>query len=470
MSRVLNRKMILFAITLMIGVLLWFVPPPEGVKPEGIHMLAIFVFTILGIILRSFSIGTVAILGLTMTVVTKTLSFEAAFNGFINKVVWLVIIAFFISRGFIKTGLGERIAYLVVKYLGKSTLGMGYGLVITDLILAPAIPSVTARLGGIVYPIATSLARVFKSEPYSHPKRIGSFLMKTAFQGSVITSGMFLTSMAGNPLIADFASKVGIELSWGKWALAGIVPGLACIALMPFLLYKLYPPEIKKTPDAREFAKEKLKELGPVRREEWILIFTFCLLVILWIFSKQIGMAAVVAAMIGLCVLLLTSVLKWDDVIREKGAWNMLMWFSILITMAGAISEFGLTRWFSQYVQGYVEGYNWVVAFSVLVLIYFYSHYFFASMVAHITSMYSPFLILSIAVGTPPMLAVLLLAFASTLFSGLTHYGSGPAPIFFGAGYIKITEWWRLGFIVSVVNLALFVTIGILWWKALNFF
>ncbi|MEM7174615.1 MAG: anion permease [Chlamydiota bacterium] len=470
MSRVLNRKVIFFLISLIIGIIVWSLPPPEGVSVQGIHMLGIFIFTVLGIILRSFPIGTVAILGLTITVVTKTLDFGAAFNGFIKPVVWLVIIAFFISRGFIKTGLGERIAYLVVKYMGKSTLGMGYGLVLTDLILAPAIPSVTARLGGIVYPIVTSLARVFKSEPYSHPKRLGSFLMKTAFQGSVITSGMFLTSMAGNPLIADFASKVGIELSWGTWALAGIVPGLACIAVMPFFLYKMYPPEIKKTPDAREFAMEKLKELGPVRVQEWILIFTFCLLIILWIFSKQIGMEAVVAAMIGLCILLLTGVLKWDDVAREKGAWNMLMWFSILITMAGAINTLGLTNWFSTFVKGYVEGLNWMVAFGVLVLVYFYSHYFFASMVAHISSMYSPFLILSVAVGAPPMLAALLLAFSSNLFAGITHYGSGPAPIFFGSGYVKITSWWKLGFFVSVINITIFLTVGILWWKSLGLF
>ena len=470
MSRVLNKKVIFFVISLIIGAVIWSLPPPQGVSPQGIHMLGIFVFTIVAIILRSFPIGTIAIFGLTITVVTKTLPFKAAFDGFVQPVVWLVIIAFFISRGFIKTGLGERLAYLVVKYMGKSTLGMAYGIALTDLILAPAIPSVTARLGGIVYPIVTSLARVFNSEPYSHPRRLGAFLMKTGFQGSAITSGMFLTSMAGNPLIANLAAKVGVHISWGTWALAGIVPGVLCLLAMPFILYKLYPPEIKKTPDAREFAIGKLKELGPVRLQEWVLVFTFCLLILLWIFGSYIGMNAVVAAMIGLCILLLTGVIKWEDITREKGAWNMLMWFSILITMAGAINELGLTQWFSAFIQGYVEGFNWVVAFAMLVIIYFYSHYFFASMVAHISSMYSPFLLLSVAVGAPPVLAALLLAFVSNLFGGITQYGSGPAPIFFGSGYVKVTDWWKLGFVVSVSNLLIFTFIGISWWKFIGLF
>ena len=169
-----------------------------------------------------------------------------------------------------------------MKHLGKSTLGMGYGMILTDLILAPAIPSVTARVGGIIYPIVNSLAKAFGSEPYSHPKRLGSFLIKVTFQGSVITSGMFLTSMAGNPLIADIAKSVGVNITWGTWALAASVPGLLCLLVIPFFLYKVYPPEVKETPDAKKFAKKQLKEMGPIRLQEWIMIFSFIFLITLW--------------------------------------------------------------------------------------------------------------------------------------------------------------------------------------------
>ena len=470
MSRVFNKKILSFAISIIVGLLIWTLPPPEGITTQAMHMFAIFIFTVIGVILRPVPIGTFAFLGLVLTAATKTLKFEEAFSGFVHPIVWLIVIAFFISRGFIKTGLGERIAYIIMKHLGKSTLGMGYGMILTDLILAPAIPSVTARVGGIIYPIVNSLSKAFGSEPYSHPRRLGSFLIKTTFQGSVITSGMFLTSMAGNPLIADIAKNVGVNITWGTWALAASVPGLICLAIIPFFLYKVYPPEIKETPNAKGFAEEKLKEMGKIRSQEWIMIFSFVFLITLWVLGPYIQMGAVIAALIGLALLLLTSVLTWDDVTKEKGAWNTLMWFATLIMMATFLNTLGLTTWFSNWVQGHVQGFPWFSAFLILVLIYFYSHYFFASIVAHIGSMYSPFLVLCVALGAPPMVAALTLGFCSNLFGGLTHYGCGPAPIFFGSGYVKITDWWKFGFLISLINIIIYFTIGSAWWTVLGHF
>lgn len=468
MSRVFNKKLISFALSIIIGGLIWNLSPPEGVTTQAMHMFAIFIFTVIGIILRPVPIGTFAFLGLVLTVTTKTLTFEQSFSGFIHPIVWLIVIAFFISRGFIKTGLGERIAYIIIKYLGKSTLGMAYGMLLTDLILAPAIPSVVARVGGIIYPIVNSLSKAFGSEPYSHPRRLGAYLIKATFQGSIITSGMFMTAMAGNPLIADLAKSVGVNITWGSWAIAASVPGLACLIVIPLFLYKFYPPETKETPDAKKLAIKKLKEMGKVRIQEWIMIFSFILLITLWIIGPYISLSATVAALVGLVILLLSSVLTWDDVIKEKGAWNTLMWFAILIMMATYINKLGLIGWFSNYMGTHVAGFQWFTAFIILSLVYFYSHYFFASLVAHIGSMYSAFLVLMVALGAPPVISALTLGFFSNLMGGLTHYGCGPAPIYFGSGYLKVTDWWKFGLYASIINIVIYFTIGCGWWKILG--
>jgi DASS family divalent anion:Na+ symporter len=110
----------------------------------------------------------------------------------------------------------------------------------------------------------------------------------------------------------------------------------------------------------------------------------------------------------------------------------------------------------------------WLPAFLVISLIYFYSHYFFAGNTAHISSMYAAFLAVSLAVGTPPLLAALVLAFFSNLFSSMTHYGTGPAPVLFGAGYVGLRDWWRMGAMVSVVNITIWLLVGGLWWKLLD--
>ena len=147
-----NTKLFPLSITVLIGLCLWFIPPPEGVGTQAWHLLAIFIATIVGIVIKPLPMGAVAILGITATALTGTLSISEALSGFGNRVIWLLVTAFFISRGFIKTGLGARIAYLIIRALGKNSLGLAYGLAATDLVLSPAIPSNTARAGGVVFP------------------------------------------------------------------------------------------------------------------------------------------------------------------------------------------------------------------------------------------------------------------------------------------------------------------------------
>lgn len=464
------KKVIGFLIALLIGLLIWFSPRPEGVDASAWHLLAIFVFTVAGIILKPLPMGAMALTGLTALVATQTLTVKEAFSGFSHQIVWLIVVAFFIARGFIKTGLGSRLAYGVISLVGSSTLGMAYGIVFTDLIMAPAIPSLTARSGGIIFPVLSSLSKAFGSEPHSHPRRVGSYLFLVAFQSAVVTSAMFLTSMAGNPLVADIALKVGVDLNWGTWALAASVPGLLSLAIVPFLLYKMYPPELKKTPDAKAFSRKMIADLGKMKSQEYVMLAVFAVLITLWVFGSSFGMGATTAALIGLIGLLLTQVLTWDEIIKEKGAWNTLIWFSVLVMMASFLSSKGLTEWFSNWVVSNLEGFNWKQGFFILSFVYFFTHYFFASNVAHIGSMFAPFLFLSIAMGAPAGFAALLLSFYSSLFGGLTHYGCGPAPILYGAGYVKTGTWWKYGFIFGCLNFIIWMFVGGTWWKLLGLY
>ena len=374
--------------------------------------------------------------------------------------------AFFISRGFISTGLGSRVAYRIMSLCGKNSLGLGYGLVLTDLLLAPTIPSVTARVGGVIYPILKAIAEIFTGK--SHDPKLGAFLTQATFQGSMITSAMFLTAMAGNPLIAELAHNHGVTITWASWAVAAIVPGLLSLLIVPYVLFRVAPPVIRETPHAKEMAAEKLAHLGRMKGKEWIMFGCFLFLIALWIFGPHIGLKATVAAMIGLCVLLITGIVEWKDLLEEQGAWSTFIWFSTLITLASYLNKFGFTAWFSGMIVSYVGEMGWIWGFLVISLIYFYSHYFFASCVAHIGAMYGPLLIVSIAVGTPPELAALTLGFFSNLMGSLTHYGSGQAPILFGTGYLTTAEWWKMGFISSVVNIAIWLICGGAWWKILG--
>jgi len=468
-SKANSSRYVRLGIAAGLGVAIWCIPAPEDVTSEAWHMLAIFIATIVGIMLEPLPMGAVAVLGIAATTITGTLGIADALSGFGHRVIWLVVMAFFISRGFIKTGLAMRIAYGFIRLLGRKTLGLGYSMVATDLVLAPVVPSNTARAGAVVFPIVRSVSEAFGSRPADGTARlVGGFLMQSAFQGNLITSAMFLTAMAANPLAAQMAADLGIEITWTTWFFAASVPGFVSLLVVPLVLYKFYPPDVKETPEAAAMAGDRLREMGRMKTPEWIMLATMLLLLFLWIFGKQLQVHSTTAAIVGLSVLLLARVLSWEDVLREKDAWNTFIWLSTLVMMASQLSRLGLIDWFSSAVSDVVGGMGWKPAFVLLCLIYFYSHYFFAGNTAHISAMYAAFLGAAVGVGAPPLLAALVLGFFSNLFSSMTHYSTGPAPVLFGAGYVELRDWWKLGAIVSIVNITIWLGIGGLWWKTIG--
>lgn len=465
----MNKNMRNGLITIAIGIVIWFLPVPTGLKPQAWHLFAIFVATIVGFILQPLPIGALAFISLGFAGIMKILTPAEVLVGFGSTVIWLLVSAFIFARGFVKTGLGRRIAYMIMAAIGDSSLKVAYAMALSDLIIAPATPSNTARGGGILYPIVRSLCSAFNSEPGESSRKIGSYLMKSTFQVNCITSAMFLTSLAPNALVASLALKTAnVELSWGSWALAGIVPGLIAIAVAPYIIYKIYPPEITKTPEAKKIARDELEKMGPITNPEKVLSGIFILALLLWSTSFYTKIDATIAAIVCVGAILIGGALTWKDVLEEKGAWDTLIWMGGLISLAGALDKVGFIPWFSKIVGATISGYSWEVALGILLFIYMYSHYAFASISAHVTAMYAAFLAVAIAAGAPPFLAALSMAFTSALFGGLTHYATGPAPIFFGSGYIPQGTWWKIGFIMSVINLIIFIGLGSIWWKVVG--
>ena len=465
----LRSRLIRRGIVLLAGLTIFLIPVPAGITPQSWHLLAIFVATIVGCIVRPVPGGAIVLIGVAALALSGTLPVAQALGGYGDPIVWLVLAAFFMSRGMIKTGLGRRIAFLFIRAIGKHSLGLGYALVSTDMLLAMVIPSNGARAGGIICPVAKSLAEAYDSKPGQTAGRLGSFLMVLIYQCDVIVCAMFLTGQASNVLIAKFAQQVtGIELSYAQWALWAVVPGLLSLFIVPFVLYRLYPPEIKHTPAAAEFAANELRAMGRMNRGEKLMLVVFVLVATLWMSTAFHGINYAVVALFGICVLLLFDVLNWEDVISERSAWDVFIWYGGLVRMAEALGETGITKRFAEAAASFTIGWQWWLALAVLLLVYFYAHYGFASITAHATAMYIPFLVVILAAGTPPYLAVLSLAYFSNLDASLTHFGTTPGPIYFGANYVKQSTWWRLGLIVSLITIPIWVIFGFTWWKLLK--
>lgn len=464
----------------VIATICWLLRP-EAIDVNSWHTLIIFLSTIIAIVLNVMPIGAIGFISIAVFALTNAAGGATskaavmnALSGLDSFLIWLIVVAFFIAKGFIKTGFGRRIALLMIKFFGKRTLGLAYGLSIADLILAPATPSNTARCGGVIYPIANSLANSFDSYPKEDSrKKIGTYLIATIGNVNDITAAMFVTAYAANPLIVKLASDFGVNLSWGGWFMAAIGPALVSLILVPVVMYFILKPEIKKTPEAKEFAIRELEKMGKITKNELIMLFTFIGLLILWIFGKQLGIHSTTAALMGLSVLLLTNVLTWDDIKSEKAAWDTLIWFAALLMMASFLNSLGFTKWLGSTIGeeiSFLGSFGWVFILIVLNAIYTYLHYFFASGTAQVAALYAVFIGVGMKLGIPVYPLALLLGFTSALYSSLTQYAHAKGPILFGSGYITTGEWWSIGFVINLLNQIIFVVIGLAWWKILGLY
>ncbi|CAE7243453.1 DIT2-1, partial [Symbiodinium pilosum] len=464
------------AISVSIGLIIRFLcPVPEGVSTQGWSILALFVATVAGIVTQPLPSPGVAFCALAVGLMTKTLAFAEGVAAFTDEVLWLVLLAFFFTKGFAKTGLGDRIALSIVRLVGGTTLGLAYGLNAAEGVLAAGMPSSAARAAGVFYPLADSVAKACGSDPAKNlAKNTGGFLVQSAFQATGNSSSLWLYGAAQNLLALRLAGQLGyvVPSPFTSWLKASCVPALTAMALTPLVTFWALPPEVKQTPDAPKEAQRKLQQMGAMKTDEAILASVILGMLVLWACSSTLGIPAVHTAVLGLAVLLLTGVLTWTDCAGEKGAWTTMTWFAILVSMSAMLNKLGIVRWLAGSISAKITaaGLSGCPAFLALLTVYVFSHYVFASQVAHLSAMYLPFIVMMVETGTPPMVAVFSLAFASNIFGSMTPYSSAQAPVFFGGNYVSLKDWYRLGLIFILFNMVVWVGVGAIWWKVIGLY
>jgi L-tartrate/succinate antiporter len=466
-----------------VAVVLALIPPPEGLAPHAWYYFAIFAGVIAGLIIENLPGAVVGLIGVVLVMVlsrfvlfTPEQLAKAGFkpaaeaikwglSGFSNSTVWLIFAAFMFALGYEKSGLGRRIALVLVKAMGKRTLTLGYAVTIAEVLLAPFTPSNTARSGGTVFPVIRNLPGLYDSKPNDPSSRkIGGYLMWTAIAATTITSSMFVTGMAPNLLATEMANKTAkVAISWTDWFVAFAPVGIVLLLALPLLVYFLYPPQVKSGDEVPKWAKAELAKLGGLTLREIELAVLVLMALTLWIFGGAVINATTVAmAVIALMVVL--RVVSWDDILANKQAWNTLVWFATLVALADGLNRVGFVKWFADTVGAQMAGFSPMVAMLLLVAVFYFTHYLFASITAHVTAMLP--VMLAVGMGVPGLdmrTFALLLVMTLGIMGILTPYATGPSPVYYGSGYIPAKDYWRLGAIFGVIFFVALLVIGLPW-------
>lgn len=507
---------------ILVGLAVWAFPTPQGLEPFAWQYFSIFMAVVVALILEPIPAAAAGLMGVVLAASLLLVPLEApkppakpaeapkaaapapapvpapagveaarpadqapapkaapakpkpadevkwALSGFSDGTVWLIFIAFMFALGYEKTGLGKRIALALIKVLGKRTLGLGYAVALADLVLAPFTPSNTARSGGTIFPIIKNIPALYGSTPDHEPRKIGGYLMWTALGTTCITSSLFLTGLAPNLLALSLIQKtVNVSMTWGEWFTAFVPVGAILFLTLPWLTYVFYPPTQKVSEDAPRWAGEELAKLGPLTRKEVLMACLAVFALAMWIFGGDY-LNATTTALAALCLMLLFGVITWDDLLGHKQAWNVLMWFASLVTLADGLNKVGFLKWFAQSSAGLMAGASPMTVVVMFLVLFFVVHYLFASLTAHVTALLPVFLTTAAAMpGVPIKLLAVLLCSSLGLMGIITPYATGPSPIYYGSGYVSRKEFWLLGLVFGIIYLGVLVVVGVPYMKTL---
>lgn len=470
-----------WAIPVAIAAALALIAPPAGLGQHAWWFFSVFAGVVAALILEPVPPAATGFIAIALTAALSrwTLFSDAdlakpgfniasesvkwAFSGFASSTVWLVGGAFMLAVGYEKTGLGRRVALLLVRALGRNSLLLGYAATFSDAILALVTPSNTARSAGTMFPIMINLPGLYDSKPNDPSRRkIGSYILWTTFAASCVTSSLFITGCAPNFLAADFIRKLAhVDITWTRWFFAAAPFAIPLLLALPVLGYLIYPPSVKQSPEIPAWAGKQLGEMGPMSRNEGILAVLVVIAVALWILAADYFDAAIVAFMV-ISVMLVLGVVRWSDLARNDAAWTTISLLATLVAMADGLARVGFIKWFAAFSAAHMAGLPPAATIAALLAIYFFSHYFFSSLTAHTTAMMPIMLGVGLGIpGLPPEKLAVGLALTTGIMGVISPYATGAALPYYNSGYISSAEFWRNGTIYGLIFLAALLLIAV---------
>lgn len=439
------------------SVLAWiFLKPVSGLSEQALHMIIIFVASMLGIMLEVCPPVVFLLISMLVANLTGTIVAKDGFTGFCNTVPWLLFLVLSLSSAITKTSLGMRLAYIFMRYFGKGITGLSYSIILIELFVAPLLPSNTARAASVGYPLVTSLSEYISSRVAGISKKaIGAYLSILYSSSNAVCSAMFLTAMISNAIVVESMAAVGINTTWISWTSYAIVPGLLILLVIPFVIRLLCHPKANNLGDIQGQAAKNYSELGPLTIHEKFIISVFGAMLLMWIFADSIGIPIFVTTLLGVCVFLFLGLIDVKDMLSNYNTFNSVIMLGILISYVNCLSSLGAIDWFNSVISGSISGYSPRSAFLLLSVIYFFAHYFFTGEGSRIIALYASFLATGLGLGVDKLAVAMTLAVFSSMSSVLTNYAGPVALLMFSTGYSSSRKWALCGFVLALVIMAI---------------
>lgn len=407
---------VIFAIAAVaVGIAVSRLTPPPELTAASMNYLGVFATFIILMFLRIMPESAWALMMMCCFVLFNAISFKDSFASFGSSVIWIMVCASGVGYAASKTGLLRRIAFHVLKLFPQNYRGQVMALMAAGTVVEPLIPSI---VGKVVIMAPLSVA-VTKDLGFKKSSKGAAGLFNAMWISSGVIGHAFMNGSAVSFAILSLLGDRAGEFTWGKWLMYTSVWLVGVLVLSYIGIMLLYRP---KGEDAKkygsDFAKNMLKEMGPMSREEIIAAFILGFMLLGFVTSSLHKIDVAVISGVSLGVAMLTGLFTAKEV-RSGIPWESIILNASVITLASALTALNINSWLTRVLEPVMAPLtgNPFIFIAALCIITYILRTFIMSPVSTMTICYFIFASSAAAAGIHPWILMFVVASAGSLWT-----------------------------------------------------
>lgn len=443
--------------------IVWFSPEIEGLTPAGKKALAVAIFAIIMWVTQAVEEAVSGLIIVFLLAALKAGTLGAAFSGFANSALWLLVAGFIMAACMEKSHLSKRIALIMVNMAGSSAKKMYWAVALIMVIMTFLVPSITARTL-LMLPILLEIGSAFDVKK-GESNLLKGLMFIVIMSGTMMSIGV-LTAHAGNPITVGLIEMTSHKvISWGEWFYVGGPPAFLLAFLSIFVIKWMWPSEIQEMDGENTYVKDELAALGPINTKEKYTLIIFLITLILWATDQFHKVNVVIVGFLAIIVMLGPGVqiMTWKEA-QQKVPWNVFILYGAGLSMGSVLVSSGAAKWIAGNVFSPLMGMSIVYQVVILIWVVTLLQVFFTGGGPKTTALTPIVIAHTVAIGADPIFIPMILGM-NMQHQYLLPVSNMPNAIMVGTGQLQSQDVIKTGAVMSLLAVSFMSLVVFTYWQ-----
>ena len=454
-----------FFIAMLVGMVVLALPLPEGLTEDGLVVLATTVVATILFVTEPVPLPTVALLIVVSQVLLLGINSSVVARSLMNDSVLFIMGSLMLAVAVVKQKLDKRIALLIIRVTGTKTVWIAFGVSVVSGILASFIGEHT--VAAMMLPVGITLITLTSDDPKKVRNLAAILLFSIAYGCSVAGIGTPSGGARNAIMIGYWHEFVGVHMDYLDWMLYAYPMFLAQLPFVTLILLFTFKSEYKDLMPAVIKLREQVAKQGPLRGKDYVSIVLFCFVLVGWVtLSSRVGMGVI--AIFGAAAFLVAGLVVWED-LNNGVNWGVVLLYAAAISLGVQMKDTGAAKWVAEsFLQALAPfGANQGVGLWASVSLLTTGVTNTMSNGAAVAVLGPIVLPMAKMAGESPVVIGFITAISSA-FAYLTVVGTPACTIVYASGYLKTTDFLRVGWKMAVVSTILMMLFAALYWPVIG--